>query len=68
MNRLNLFIVVILITFASPLFAIDYLIEDGDEFGNLTLIEHDSLIMTGGGGQGSKPGFEGGFEAVLSLV
>ena len=52
MNRLNLFIVAVLITFASPLFAIDYLIEDGDEFGNLTLIEHDSLLMTGGGGHG----------------
>ena len=36
--------------FTSSAFATDYLIEDGDEFGNLTLIEHDSLLMTGGGG------------------
>jgi hypothetical protein len=50
MNRLNLFIVVILITFASPLFAIDYLIEDGDEFGVLSLFDYDTFLMTGGTG------------------
>ena len=48
MNRLSLFIVAILIIFASPLFAIDYLIEDGDDFGGLDLRDYDTLLMTGG--------------------
>jgi hypothetical protein len=50
MNRLSLFIVAIFIIFASPLFAIDYLFEDGDEFGNLGIVDYDTLLMTGGGG------------------
>jgi len=50
MNRLSLFIVVILITFVSPLFAAIYNIGPGDDFGNLGLIDYDTLLMTGGTG------------------
>jgi len=50
MNRLSLFIVVILITFASPLFAAIYNIGPGDNFGNLGIVDYDTLLMTGGEG------------------
>ena len=50
MNRLNLFIVAILITFASPLFATIYNIGPGDNFGNLGIVDYDTLLMTGGEG------------------
>ena len=50
MNRLNLFIAFILITFASPLFAAIYNIGPGDNFGNLGLVDYDEFYMTGGQG------------------
>ena len=50
MNRSNLFIVAILITFASPLFATIYNIGPGDNFGNLGIVDYDTLLMTGGEG------------------
>ena len=50
MNRLSLFIVAILITIASPIFAAIYNIGSGDDFGNLGLVDYDEFYMTGGQG------------------
>ena len=36
--------------FAGSAFATDYLIEDGDDFANLGLVDYDTLLMTGGTG------------------
>ena len=33
-----------------PAWATDYLIEDGDNFANLILVDYDTLLMTGGEG------------------
>jgi hypothetical protein len=42
-------IIMSVLLLSSTAFAIDYLVEDGDVFGSLGLIDHDTLLMTGGG-------------------
>jgi hypothetical protein len=46
MKRLMFFSVLLL---SSTAFATDYLVEDGDVFGDLILVDHDTFLMTGGG-------------------
>ncbi len=47
MKRLIILSVLLL---SSTVFATDYLVEDGDVFGVLGLVDHDTFLMTGGGG------------------
>jgi hypothetical protein len=47
----RLIILSILVLFVSVSYATDYLIEDGDEFGDWILGDYDTLLMTGGEGE-----------------
>ena len=43
-------LILLVLFFAGSAFATDYLIEDGDDFGELDLLDYDTLLMTGGTG------------------
>ncbi len=43
-------VIIMLVVMSAGAWATDYLVEDGDEFGNLGLIDHDTFLMTGGEG------------------
>ena len=47
MKHLMILLVLLL---SSTIFAADYLVEDGDVFGDWILVDHDTFLMTGGGG------------------
>jgi hypothetical protein len=42
-------IIVSILVFSGSAFATDYLVEDGDVFGDWILVDHDTFLMTGGG-------------------
>ena len=43
-------VILLVLLFSGSAFATDYLIEDGDDFGVLSLFDYDTFLMTGGTG------------------